>query len=102
MLFSALVLFLLCSQIAYTQTHTLEIEVTDNARQPLPGAVVQLQRTGNSRLLSDVCDPDGLARFRDLSAGSYSLAISYLGYKSYTDTIVVPPPGKTLVFSPCP
>lgn len=97
MRFFTLLFFLLCTQFAYTQTHTLEIEVTDNTRQPLPGAVVQLQQTGNSRLLSDVCDPEGLARFRDLQQGSYLLTISYLGYKSHADTIAVPQPAKKLV-----
>ena len=97
MRFSFFLLSFLYIQTIFSQTYTLEIEVTDNTRQPLPGAVVQLQQVSSYRQLSDVCDPDGLTRFRDLPAGSYALAISYLGYKPYTDTIAIPQPDKRLV-----
>ncbi|NJK96385.1 MAG: carboxypeptidase-like regulatory domain-containing protein, partial [Bacteroidales bacterium] len=71
---------------AFSQTlHTLTGQVTDENNLPLPGANVYLTpiRKGTGT------DRKGNFEIRGLPAGKYTVEISFLGYKKFSDTIDV-------------
>lgn len=83
--FSLLILlFTLAAQAQYTQQ--LRGTVTDLAlKEPLAGATVILNENR-----SVTTDATGQFRFKDLPAGTYTLRISFMGFKeSYLENIVV-------------
>lgn len=68
--------------------HTLHLTVTDSSGTALPGASVQLTRTGyNETLETSVY---GQVFFSDLSGvADYSLSVTKAGYQNYTNTISI-------------
>ena len=79
-------------------THPLRGMVIDQVlRQPLPGATITLKELNTSV----VTDQDGAFRFSDLSVGTYSLAISYAGFKdALLENISVNAGKETVLTSP--
>ena len=67
---------------AYGQyTHTFHGKVVDETTQPLPGATVSLSGKAT------VTDARGRFTIRNVEGGNYLLKISFVGYKTLTDSI---------------
>ncbi|MEX2117509.1 MAG: TonB-dependent receptor [Bacteroidota bacterium] len=84
-LFLALSVILL-SASAVAQ-HTYRILIVDaESGEPLPGANVVLLNSHHG----DAADANGIAEIRNLEAGTYFAAISFVGYTTLIDTLIVP------------
>lgn len=70
---------------------SLSISVKDNEKTPLIGATVQLMRLSDSITVSEVTDPDGIAKFDRLSQGLYSVSIRYIGFQNLEKSLTVKP-----------
>ncbi|WP_369817097.1 TonB-dependent receptor [Pedobacter sp. Leaf176] len=70
--FTAMLPFFALAQISITG------KVTDNNQKPLPGATIKV-RNQKTAVLTNV---DGDYILSNLSAGNYTISVSYLGYKS--------------------
>lgn len=82
-----LTVFLFFSFLAIQGQHSLKLVVKDSAtKAPLSGATASI----SSLQRSIAADSSGLANFFDLSAGSYTIAISFVGYKEKLITIQLP------------
>lgn len=69
--------------------------VTTDAGEPLDGAAVTLRREGESLLRrGTVTDSDGLFEFSGVSAGTWRMHVSFLGYAPQDRTIVLAPDGR--------
>lgn len=86
---------LLCSLSAVAQT--LSGVVTDQkTREGLISATVQLI-AGDGKTSYTSTDLKGMFQFKKLQAGAYTLQISYVGYKTYKETVTVPASGEKKV-----
>src|SRR5438132_13329900 len=64
------------------------IDLIDNS--PLPGATVQLSKLKDSTVtFNTVSDGKGLFRFNNLSADSFLLKISFVGYAEYRQFVTL-------------
>lgn len=59
--------------------------ITDDERNPLPGAIVMLD--GNRH--SAITDADGYYTFTDVIPGSHALSISYIGFSPVSRSVVI-------------
>jgi Carboxypeptidase regulatory-like domain len=76
--FSGVILSLLFMNVQAQNFHPLRGVVVDQVlHQPLPGATVRLKEVNKSVITNQ----DGVFRFNDLSVGSYSLSVTYTGFK---------------------
>ncbi|MBL7732722.1 MAG: TonB-dependent receptor [Chitinophagaceae bacterium] len=66
----------------FAQAKTIRITVISEARQPLPGASLQLMGTDSTLIKVQVSDKDGIAEFTTASAKDYLLQVSHTGYQS--------------------
>ena len=60
-------------------------KVMDLANSSLPGARIQIQETQKGAIAND----EGIYRIRNVKAGSYTLVVSYLGYKQVEKKIEI-------------
>lgn len=70
---------------------TVRGRIVDTGKQTLPGASIYIEQL-QTGVISDV---NGFYVFPNLSAGSYTIKVSYVGYKSLEMSITIPE-GKTL------
>src|SRR3546814_483583 len=90
--FLSLLFFIALGQISYGQAHDVAGHVHSAVDQrPLPGVTVRILGVPNGR----VTDEEGAFSFDGLTAGSYTLAFSYLGYESSRVSITLPASNST-------
>ncbi|MFZ1979311.1 MAG: TonB-dependent receptor, partial [Bacteroidota bacterium] len=66
-----------------------KVAVSDSSgNTPIELARVVLKRNGKF-ISEEVTSPAGQARFRDIAPGSYAVQAWFVGYKTFTDTIVI-------------
>jgi iron complex outermembrane recepter protein len=97
-LFILLCAYLLISLAAPCKAQTVNIRVKSTDKKPLPGAAVQMTRVSDSVIKYSVTDQSGLASFNGLTNSLYMLKISYLGFQTREETIMVKPEGLNLEF----
>jgi outer membrane receptor protein involved in Fe transport len=78
---------LVLSTPAHAQTATVSGTIVDESGAPVPGATVTL--TGSGIRLFSISDAHGGYVFRDVSRGSYSIAVSLSGFATVSNQIVV-------------
>jgi hypothetical protein len=84
---------------AFTQTAVVRGIVTDNATgEALEGANISLQMTESEVLRGISTDQNGFYQVTGLQPGDYVLRISFIGYVTYQDTLVLNA-GETLTVS---
>lgn len=66
----------------FAQAKTIRVTVISEARQPLPGASLQLMGTDSTLIKVQVSDKDGIAEFTTTPAKDYLLQVSHTGYQS--------------------
>ncbi|MEX2189547.1 MAG: TonB-dependent receptor [Bacteroidota bacterium] len=67
--------------------HAYRVLVLDaQSGEPLPGANVLLMNSSRG----GAADGNGLSEIRDLQAGTYFAAISFVGYTTFIDTVIIP------------
>ena len=81
-----------------TGTGTISGQVVDTAGQPVIGAVIELTRSGMSRI-SATTDYDGNYTIKDASAGVYNVCVSYTGYESVLTRDIKIKSGQTIKLS---
>ena len=84
------VLLLLWSAIASAQFSIMG-NITDQNGNYLPGATILISDTGQGAS----SDADGFFMFSNVSTGTYQFEVSYIGYTSWKETIIVS--GKTVL-----
>lgn len=67
------------------QGFSVKGRVTDTQGQPLPGATVVLGELAYTAS----CNTGGLFSLENIEKGSYLLRVSYIGFTSYTDSLIV-------------
>ncbi|MFO8100328.1 MAG: carboxypeptidase-like regulatory domain-containing protein, partial [Salinibacter sp.] len=83
---STLLLLFLCAPIAAAQTGTVAGTVTDaESGESLPGVNVVVDELD----LGAATDPDGAYEISDVPAGTYTLRVSFVGYKTFETEITV-------------
>lgn len=92
---TALLLVLLCDLTAYTQHETkvaIDGSIVDSVTHyPLPQATVSLLSAVDSSLLRlQLSDAQGRFTFYNVSKGTYRLVVSYVGYHSLRQSVLVP------------
>lgn len=86
---------LLCSLSVFAQA--LSGVVTDQkSREGLISATVQLI-AGDGKINYTSTDLKGMFQFKKLPAGTYTLQISYVGYKTYKEAVIIPSSGEKKV-----
>ncbi|QGY43977.1 TonB-dependent receptor [Maribellus comscasis] len=78
-------IFILGSAINAQDLYILSGAVTDNDNSVLPGASVVL----SSGKKGTVTDADGHFSFSELKAGTYFISVSFVGYKTFRDTLKI-------------
>ncbi|MGV3763640.1 TonB-dependent siderophore receptor [Parapedobacter sp.] len=90
--FAVSIFFLMSSQISYGQLHAVAGQVHAALdQQPLPGVTIRILGISQGQ----VTDERGAFSFDGLTAGSYTLTFSYLGYESSRLNINLPSPNST-------
>jgi len=97
-IFASLSVCLLILFSSICQGQTVNISVKSPDRKPLPGAAVQMTRISDSVIKYNVTDQSGLARFEGLTNSLYLLKISYIGFQTKEETIMVKPEGLNLEY----
>jgi TonB-dependent receptor len=82
------------SIVSYAQSGLLTGQVTDSQKLSLPGAVLRLS-PGNIHTITDAY---GKFQFLNVPAGEYQLAVTYIGYNTYTSAVKITA-GKVLGLS---
>ena len=87
-IFSALVaLFMVAISL---QAAIVKGKILDTNNKPLDYVnVVLLRQTNNALAGGGITDVDGLFSIDNITAGTYSLEVSFVGYKTYTKPIVI-------------
>lgn len=95
---STAVLFLFVTNVSAQHTHQLRGTVMDHVlHQPLPGATVTIKNMGKSA----ATNAEGVFRFSDLPVGSYSLIVSYTGFKdAFVENIAINAGKETVLTIP--
>jgi len=87
---------------ATAQGMQFRVTVTDAQQQfPIELAHVLLRQDGKP-VAQDATNPAGLVRFRDIPAGRYALAVWFVGYKMFSDTITIDLQHNTVVVALTP
>lgn len=66
------------------------------SRERLISATVQLI-AGDGKINYTSTDLKGMFQFKKLPAGTYTLQISYVGYKTYKEAVIIPSSGEKKV-----
>src|SRR5690625_7938215 len=81
-------LFLILAVQSFAQTATLQgIVTTETDGQPLVGANITLEYIQDGSIRGRAAGSNGFYQFTGLPSGHYTLAISYIGYRVYEDTL---------------
>src|SRR5690625_297801 len=81
-------LFLILAVQGFAQTATLQgIVTTETDGQPLIGASITLEYIQDGSIWGRAAGSNGFYQFTGLPSGHYTLAISYIGYRAYEDTL---------------
>ena len=70
---------------AYGQSFTLKGKVTDSNGKPLPGATVVLDNYAHTAS----CNAEGSFSFSGIDGGNYLIEVSYIGFSTFRDSLVV-------------
>jgi hypothetical protein len=73
------------------QSASITGQVTDDAGQPLPGAVVELRHPDGSGRVETVAEADGGFRFPGVDPGAYELRFSLINFAQVTKRLSVSP-----------
>lgn len=68
---------------------SVRILVSDTGNSPLPGATVQLIHQHDSTVVYGITDQRGTASFDRLNPGTFRLIISYIGFETLEETLVI-------------
>lgn len=80
--------FLILAVQGFAQTATLQgIVTTETDGQPLIGASITLEYIQDGSIWGRAAGSNGFYQFTGLPSGHYTLAISYIGYRAYEDTL---------------
>ena len=91
-LLTVLTMVLLTSQLAFAQTGAISGQVTDGETgETVPGANVQLVEIERGA----ATDMDGNYEITNVSAGEYTLNVTFVGYATYSETVTITA-GETL------
>ncbi|MBS2099458.1 TonB-dependent receptor [Carboxylicivirga linearis] len=82
----ALLLVTLVSISTYAQSGFIHGRVTDSKNFPLPGAAVYVQGQTETGTITNV---DGFYRLKNLSDGSYTLEVNYIGFEKASITVEI-------------
>lgn len=77
--------FILFTSVLHAQFGSISGTVTDSDQQPLPGATIQVQET----MLGAVSDADGSYELDDVPAGSHTLIVRFVGYRTVRTELTV-------------
>lgn len=80
---------LLMQVAAYAQFTVSGTVKTASSNQPLADASVSLNTADNKPVSSSLSDQSGTFLFRNIAPGNYVLAVTYVGYKTTTQQVVV-------------
>ncbi len=83
-----LISLLLITTLGYTQNSTLSGSLTDSKKQPIAFANITLS-ADNDKLYGTITDIDGLFYFKEIKEGTYTLNISFIGYKDVSRSIKI-------------
>lgn len=78
------------SETVFAQTATVQGIITDGRTgQPLQGANITLQETGQERLRGMAAGPNGFYQVTGLPPGEYLIRITFIGYTAHQDTLLL-------------
>lgn len=80
-----LLVLLLPAGIIYAQTGLAEGRVTDTNSRPLPGATVQIERSG----IGTVTESDGTFSLTEIPVGEHTLVIRYIGFATVRQRVEI-------------
>src|ERR1700679_3440211 len=80
-----LLFFVLFAVSAFAQTSSISGKVVDETNQPLPGATVTVKGTQKTT----GTDASGKFLLRDVSNGTITLEVSFVGYQTDEKTVVI-------------
>lgn len=86
---SGFVVILLMQVAAYAQFTVSGTVKTNSSNQPLADASVSLNTVDNKTVASSLSDQSGNFLFRNIVPGNYILAVTYVGYKTTLQNVVV-------------
>jgi iron complex outermembrane receptor protein len=78
--------YLIISTVLFAQSYSFKGIVVDEHNHPLPGANIVLEE----KSLHSVADENGQFELNQLSAGTYTLRITFVGYEPYQQNIQIP------------
>jgi outer membrane receptor protein involved in Fe transport len=91
------VLLLLASQLALGQKISISGRVADTTGIALPGATVMLLNTADSSLVNfGLTNPQGVFEIRNVNNSPYFLKVTFVGYKTYSQTLQPSPDGSPI------
>jgi outer membrane receptor protein involved in Fe transport len=79
------IFFLAISSIAFSQAKSISGTISDTFGQPLPGVNILMKGTS----IGTTSDMDGKYIISNLQSGDYTLEVSYVGFKTFSKTIVL-------------
>lgn len=83
-----LLFFLLFAVSSFCQTGTISGKISDEANEPLTGAVAELRQAGDSTLAKvNVSDAKGIFSFSNVKAGNYFLKTTLLGFTPHKSAV---------------
>ncbi|HOY32421.1 MAG TPA: outer membrane beta-barrel family protein [Bacteroidales bacterium] len=80
-------LLLLCNTTGFAQTVTVKVRGSD--KKGLPGAAVQMMCVSDSSVKYNATDQNGVAKFDGIESTLFVIKMSYLGYKTTSETVMV-------------
>lgn len=94
---TSLLFFFSISTISFAQTVNVSGVILDDASGiPVEGANVAIFNFETDNIKGGITNVDGIYRVRDIGSGAFRIRISYVGYKTYTDTLQI---SESLVYS---
>jgi TonB-dependent receptor len=81
-----LLILILASFTAMAQSGYIHGRVTDSKNYPLPGAAVYIQGQIETGTITDV---NGFYRLKNLTDGSYTLEVNYIGFEDVTQAVEI-------------
>lgn len=82
-------ILLFCSILTYGQEYTISGQVSDSQNTPITYANVVIIKDDSVVILGDVTSENGSFIIKNVKGGNYVLAISFLGFETYKESIIV-------------
>ena len=79
------IFFLAISSVAFSQTKSISGIINDAFGQPLPGVNISIKGTS----IGTTSDMDGKYIITNLESGDFTVAVSYVGFKTFTKAITI-------------